>query len=111
MNGQAPFTLAPMMQPAQGSTFLGAMQRARGMFPKQGALPGVAPPQPNAPVNPGAPMPAGDPAYMPGGQGPMAGGPAMQPGLLQRMWGSLAPAPFPSAGDVNQIVGPHGSWR
>lgn len=36
----------------------------------------------SAPVNPGSPPLAGDPAYFPGGQGPMAGGSPMGGGLL-----------------------------
>lgn len=37
---------------------------------------------PNAPINPGAPPPAGSPAYVPGGQGPAMGTGGAPTGLL-----------------------------
>lgn len=66
------------------------MQRGRGGQPQQALIPRLMNGNPggllqaifgNSPVNPGAPAPVGDPAYFPGGEGPMAGGGAPMNGL------------------------------
>lgn len=102
-----------MITPAQGFAFMkqmGDLQKPGGMgigappagSPTQGLIARLMSDNPggllgaltknnNAPANPGMPPAAGDPAYMPGGQGPMAGGPAPQMGMLAGLLAKLKP--------------------
>jgi hypothetical protein len=66
--------------PPAGSPTQGLI--ARLMSDNPGGLLGALMKQGNAPVAPGVAPAAGDPTYVPGGQGPMAGGPAPQMGML-----------------------------
>ncbi len=84
---QAPGGSGPGAPPA-GSPTQGLI--ARLMSDNPGGLIGALTGGGNAPVNPGAAPGAGAPAYVPGGQGPMAGGPAApQPGMLAGLLAKL----------------------
>lgn len=65
------------------------------------------------PVNPGSPPPAGDPAYVEGGQGPMASGPAaggMTLGDMLPRMGLLGQMPKFMGGGAVPGIGGLGGW-
>lgn len=78
---------------ADGSTpnFMQNGLIGRLMSGNPGGLIGAIMKQQSAPVNPGAPPPPGDPAYVEGGQGPMAGGPPAGGGGFMGMGGGGMP--------------------
>lgn len=81
---------------------------ARMMAGNPGGLIGAILKRQNAPVNPGAPPPPGSPDYVEGGQGPMAGGPAPQMGMLARLFPQMQQQQQPAPLDLTPPAAPLG---